>query len=93
MKKPSERDENRDCGEAEFEAMAGGVADGFAAMPAGEDGIEEVLDLVVPAEGSGNADPSADDREDGEDDEREEHDPRRFVDAVMARGLLRGRRP
>ena len=47
-----------------------------------EDGVEEVLELVVAAEGDGNADPSADDGEDGEDDERAEHDPGGFVDAV-----------
>ena len=67
----------------------------FGGRAGGEDGIEEVLDLVVAAEGCGNADPAADDGEDGEDDEREEHDPGRLVDAVRVGGLAfsRARRP
>ena len=40
-----------------------------------KDGIEEVLELVVAAEGEGNADPAADDGEEGEDAEGNGHDP------------------
>ena len=65
-----QRDENGDCGQAEFEAMAA-RCDGFGDCAAGEDRIEEVLDLVVAPEGDGNANPSADDGENGEDDERD----------------------
>src|SRR5580704_11775069 len=61
--------------------MTGDVGDGSHDACV-EDWLEEVLCLIAPSEGNGNADPSADDREYGEDNEGEEHDPRRFVDAV-----------
>ena len=52
MKKPSRGDEDGDGGEA----VARGRGCGFAAAlltPAREDGVEEVLDLVVPPRARG----------------------------------------
>jgi hypothetical protein len=48
-----------------------------------EDGGEEVFELVVAAQGCGNAHPSAADGEDGEQDEGECHDPGGLVDGVV----------
>src|ERR1700723_1408127 len=61
--------------------MSAGVGDGSNDACV-EDWLEEVLGLIAPSEGNGNADPSPDDREYGEDNEGEKHDPRRFGDAV-----------
>src|ERR1700730_9886004 len=47
-----------------------------------EDRLEEVLSLIAPSKGNGDAYPSADDRENREHHQRKEHDPRRLVDAV-----------
>ena len=64
------------------------AGEGAAASAGGaEDGLEKVLEVIVAAESRGDADPAADDGEEGEDHEGQEHDPGRLVDAVGVRGL------
>lgn len=41
-----------------------------------------MFDLVTSSKDRGNANPTADEGENGQHHERKEHDPRRFVDAV-----------
>ena len=53
----------------------------------GEDGLQEVLDLIVSAESSGHTHPTTDDGENSQDHERRKHDPGRFMDTVRMGGL------
>ena len=88
------------CGEEAQEGGGGGsegesrlrvaerkVLDRDELWKVGEDGVQEVLELIVSTEGQRDSYPAADDGEDGEDDQWEQHDPGGFVDSVGVGGL------
>ena len=45
---------------------------------------KELIEVVVAAHGAGNANPSADDREDGQNHQRQQHDFGTFMNAAVA---------
>ena len=73
---------DQDRGSRQGQLEAGIVRRRAGRLPVPKTGSRKWLDLVVAAEGGGDADPSADDGENGENDERAQHDPGALVDAV-----------
>src|SRR5271165_2674821 len=76
------RGNDGDHGQREFKRVRGGFAHAGSFMSA-ENRNEEFAEMIGAAPQSWCSDPSADDGKNGEDDQRTEHVPRRFVDVDM----------
>src|SRR5437660_10114494 len=63
--------------------MDNGLAGGRSALRSAKDGREESGEVVGAAPESGRGKPAADDRKNGEHDQRPEHAPRRFMHVDM----------